>query len=255
MKNVGWVEHSETHHGHRWQVPPQSFVGGIHFAYPTLQISPNGILTRYSTTIRNTVQACYLGCLVSIVVVLTMALLTGCTAGQSTSPPHNSAPSRNDHPALSRPVIEGYSLLYELVSNESGVDGIFIIKTASPKTVELIRTIADVSRQAVKKLHSFTEIDSRLVLDQTGLPQVESATRAAIESKISRQLLFAGDDFELRLLLTQLEATHYGAALANQLAQIDDNERRSQWLVEFAKQYNDLYEKLLTQLQHETTSQ
>ena len=51
--NVGWVEHSETHHGHQRQMPTKpagcqgparSFIGGMRFAYPTLHFSANGIL-------------------------------------------------------------------------------------------------------------------------------------------------------------------------------------------------------------------
>ena len=148
----------------------------------------------------------------------------------------------------------GYSLLHELVAKQSSVDKILLIKSASEPTVELIRAIALASDEAQKQIRTYADQDARIELGHADLPGVEQATRDAIESVTAGKLIFDAERFELDLLLTQYEATKYGYFLARQLAKLDPDDRRRQWLGRFSESYQKLYDQTVTrisQLAHE----
>jgi hypothetical protein len=132
---------------------------------------------------------------------------------------------------------EGYSLLYTLASKQSDVGKILIIKSASTKVSAEIKQIAEVFGEAQKQLDGFAKEDSSLNFKMSHLPSMEEKTRAAIESTTTKDLLFStGKAFELRLLLTQVEALSYASHLADQLAGVDGNPKRKAFLTEFSKQ-------------------
>jgi outer membrane murein-binding lipoprotein Lpp len=132
---------------------------------------------------------------------------------------------------------EGYSLLYTLADKQSGLDKILIIKRAGAKVSAEIKQIAEVFSQAKERLDGFAKEDSGLSFKMSHLPSLEEKTRAAIESTTTKDLLFSsGKAFELRLLLTQVQALDYASHLANQLADQDGNPKRKEFLTRFAKQ-------------------
>lgn len=176
---------------------------------------------------------------------IALLMLSGCAA-----PKQQSADAQA--PANTQ-LSHGYSLLYSLVSKQSNLDKVLILKSASEPTKQLIKRIAQASAAAKKQIEELAKLDPALVLNDEGLPAIESATRAAIESATSKQLLFGGDSFELRLLLTQVEATRYGAALARQLAAADPDPARVSWLESFAQQYEDLNRDVIARLAARTT--
>jgi len=105
-------------------------------------------------------------------------------------------------------------LLYKLLSQESDAAKILIIKHADPPVADIIKEIANTCGRAKKELDLFHEKDRHLNLEMTHLPEIEQKTRAAIESTVTKQLLFSsGKTFEVRFLLTQAEAMNYAAHL------------------------------------------
>src|SRR5271170_3955046 len=161
-------------------------------------------------------------------VVVCLVVLAGC----STVPPVIPFFGRQ-----SRIRDEGYSLLYTLASKQSDVGKILIIKSASAKVYTEIKQIAEVFSQAKKQLDGFAKEDGTLNFQMSHLPSMEEKTRAAIASTTTKDLLFSsGKAFELRLLLTQVEALDYASHLADQLAKQDENLKRKEFLTQFAKQ-------------------
>jgi hypothetical protein len=139
--------------------------------------------------------------------------------------------------AQSRIRDEGYSLLYTLADKQSDVGKVLIIKHASEKVSIEIKQIAEVFGQAKKQLDGFAKEDGSLDFKMSHLPPMEEKTRAAIESTTTKDLLFSsGKAFELRLLLTQVQALDYASHLAGQLADQDGNPKRKEFLTQFAKQ-------------------
>ena len=132
-------------------------------------------------------------------------------------------------------VSQGYALLYELVSKQSGLDKVFVLGGGvSDETRALILEIDAASEQAAVMIPSFAESDPWIDLRTSGLPTAEVESRQSAEASITRRLLFAGKEFELRLLLSQAEATGYCESLARSIASMDHDPRRRKWLSEFA---------------------
>ena len=169
-----------------------------------------------------------------------LACLTACQSSQV-------AGNGNDADPVDARLSAGYSLLHSLVKDESGVAGILSVKQASDETTAIIKDIAAASHDARKQLEAFAQADARIVLDRPQLPEVEQSTRGSIALATGGGLLFAGD-FELRLLLTQLDALQYGQHMAEQVARMDGDEERSQWLREFSKRYADLRKRVIERL-------
>ena len=173
----------------------------------------------------------------------------GCASGGS----HGVARGRSSRTAargggVDLQLSEGYGLLYALLSKQSRLDGILIVKSASKQTEQLLREIAAASGEGVSQLEAFAKTDERLLINWTGLREVEARVRDSIESAIGKQLLFAGDDFELRVLLTQAEALQYGAHLGRIIGGIDQDEQRSAWAQRLADQYDGLRDRVVASL-------
>ena len=142
----------------------------------------------------------------------------------------------------------GYALLFNLTNSEGELDKILIIKKPSANIQQLIRDIAQTSREAKDKLAAFAEQDITLNLTDPGLPEMESAARKSIESATTRALIFSDDTFEREIALTQVKALQYGAHLARVLADRDDHELRVVWLKQFADTYHDLYKRCVAMI-------
>jgi hypothetical protein len=144
---------------------------------------------------------------------------------------------------------EGYSLLYQLLSQERDVARILIIKHADPPVADVIKEIANTCGQAKKALDLFHEKDRHLNLEMTNLPQIEQKTRAAIESTVTKQLLTSsGKTFERRLLFTQAEAMNYAAHLAMVLHDQEDNPNRKDFLAKLSERCTTLHDRVIALL-------
>jgi hypothetical protein len=174
--------------------------------------------------------------------LIAYVLAAGCSTVQKAFPPAawHQARVRN----------EGYGLLYKLLSQESGVDKVFIVKQANPAVADLIKNIASSCGQAKKEMEQFHERDPHLILDVAHLPEIEQKTRDAIQSTEGKQLLFSsGKTFETRLLVTQAEAMNYAAHLAKVLHDQDEDPARKEFLVTLFHHCTDLREKVMDLLQ------
>ena len=133
---------------------------------------------------------------------------------------------------------QGYALLHELVSKQSGLDQSLILGGGmSDETRALIREIDATSEEATEKVRSMAQAAPWIDLRTLGLPEAEAGSRRHMEAGVTRRLLFAGKDFELRLLLSQVDATGYGEALAIALEKMEKDRERREWLRGFAQEY------------------
>lgn len=141
---------------------------------------------------------------------------------------------------------EGYSLLYKLMSQESDVAKVLIIKHTSKPIGELIREIDQMADDAKKQLDQFHAQDSHLSFEMPNLPQLEVKTREAIEKTETKQLLFSsGPVFEQRLLLSQAQALNYAAHLAKMLQEQEAHAQRKQFLSELSPRCTALHDRVL----------
>ena len=141
---------------------------------------------------------------------------------------------------------EGYALLYELTDQEQNVDKILILKHAPPPVAAVIKEIAQLFGHAHDQLDQFAKQDASLQMDKTRLPALEEQTRGAISSQTTKRLIFStGREFEIQLLLTQLQALQYASHLAQQVARQDRQADRGRFLKEFSQQCERLYQHVL----------
>jgi hypothetical protein len=141
---------------------------------------------------------------------------------------------------------EGYSLLYQLLGQESDVGKILIIKHADPPVADIIKEIASTCDEARKELDVFHEKDRHLSFEMANLPEFEQKTRAAIQSTVTKQLLFSsGKTFEKRLLLTQVESMNYAAHLAKVLQDQEANPPRKEFLATLAQRCTTFHDRVI----------
>ena len=146
---------------------------------------------------------------------------------------------------------EGYSLLYQLLSQESDAAKLLIIKHADPPIVAIIQEIADTCDAAQKDLKAFQKNDRRLSLAMANLPQIEQKTRAAVESTVTKELLFSsGKKFEVRFLFTQAEAMNYGAHVAKVLHDQETDPQRKKFLATIAARCTTLHDRVMGLLKY-----
>lgn len=159
---------------------------------------------------------------------------TGCALLQKEKTPPPQPASRSE-------LIDGYKLLYDLVSQEKDVPNLLIIKNETPSLRAFIREIGRTASLVQKDLEQL-----KPSLKEAGdpLPAAERQTRQAIKKTRTRELLRSrGTDFELRLVLSQLEALTYAAHLAQSLAAGESSPERRKMLAEFEQTFLDLYDK------------
>ena len=143
----------------------------------------------------------------------------------------------------------GFTLLHELLASEAQVDGILILKTASPKTEQLLKEIANASVEMRDELDEMSSQDPTLTREASGLPLIESSARDAIESDTTMALLGAGEeDFDVRILLTQEKAMSYGTHLARSLSASDSNPERADRFGVMASRMSSFHDRALALL-------
>jgi len=141
---------------------------------------------------------------------------------------------------------EGYTLLYDLLSKESDVDKLLLIKAETPAVNTLMKNIAAACSNGAAKLEEFAQAEPTLNLKLVSLPAAELETRKSIESGRARALLFAsGKELEVRLLLSQAEGMSYGAHLAAVLARREEHPARKSHLEYISEELGKLESALL----------
>ncbi|MCH2132884.1 MAG: hypothetical protein MK116_03945 [Phycisphaerales bacterium] len=172
---------------------------------------------------------------------MTSILLAGCHSPSGGRLP-DSATAEQEQSA-------GYTLLRELLDDEAQVDGILILKSASPETESLLKEIAVACVDMRGEIDDMARADDQVVLLNTGLPDIETSARARISSEMAGLLLGAeSSEFELRILMTQEQAMGYGHHLAAALANAEDDSDRITVLERMAKDMKAFQERCLVLL-------
>ena len=125
----------------------------------------------------------------------------------------------------------GYTLLDSLLTDESSVADILVIKSAGD---DLTRLLEHISRQAgsdLAELRKLYPMEPAVDPSGDGLPRIESDARARIRNQQTALLLMSGgEDFEVLILLTQEKATDYVEAICRSLSKADPQKKRSEML-------------------------
>jgi hypothetical protein len=174
-------------------------------------------------------------------VIVVFVLAQGCaTKSASNTPP----PAAEDSRLAIRN--QGYSLLYELMSDEKDVSKLLIIKKENSDVGDLVKKIAQTCGAAAKQMEAFSKSDPHLHNQMDGLPRAEKETRDLISKTRAKELITkSGDKFELRILLTQSEALTYGAHLALVVQSHETDPARQKFLGDLSSQLQELHQSLI----------
>jgi hypothetical protein len=184
----------------------------------------------------------------------TLILLTicwsGCALFKDASGPAKELPPAQQSPAPSPTTRdEGYSLLYKLLADEKDVSKLLLIKKESAQIRDLIKEISRITGEAQKRLEKFASGNSQINLKLHSLPVAEEMTRDSIEKARAKALLRSrGAEFELQLLLSQLEALNYGEHLARFIINQESSSERAAFLKDLELKLRDLYSRGLAML-------
>ncbi|MBG79531.1 MAG: hypothetical protein CMJ39_02330 [Phycisphaerae bacterium] len=138
-----------------------------------------------------------------------------------------------------------YTTLYQLLDDESQVDAILIVKSASAETKTLLREIASSMKDMRDQLKIMIDRDVTLTGAVTGLPKAEADARSSISMATAADLLTADNqEFEILILMTQEKAMSYGHHLARSLARHDQNRNRAESLNRMSAQMKSFHERI-----------
>lgn len=151
-------------------------------------------------------------------------------------------------PTASMQIDYGYSILENLLEDESSVGEILQIKSTSQKTSSLLKTISAAAKEAKANLAPLLAKEPVVSVGETGLPIVEESTRNRITNIQTARLLLAGSSFEVKVLLTQANAMGYGRSLAASLAEADPSPDRSKFLGQLENTLADLESQVIVRL-------
>jgi hypothetical protein len=179
-----------------------------------------------------------------------LLLLLGVVPGFFTAAPASekapSAPQTDIGAASSASSNHGYALLFDLLGDEKNVSKLLIIKRERAELKEVVKAISHAAGEAHKQLEKFGKKDRSLNLKDMGLPGAETAARESISKAKAKELLTdKGQDFELKLLLSQNEALTYGQHLASTAAQRESNPQRQQFLQNLARELDQLRRRVV----------
>jgi hypothetical protein len=141
---------------------------------------------------------------------------------------------------------QGYSLLYKLMSDESQVGGIFVIKGADASVQSLVKEIGTACQDFKKQMDTFPKGVAGIEFDVADLPPAEAETRKLIAGNETHTLLFSsGKEFELNLLLTQVQAMSYATYLSKAIEQQEDDPGRKKFLTNLSVRSAVLHDRVV----------
>jgi hypothetical protein len=162
--------------------------------------------------------------LTTVVLLIVLSSCWGCVSSQPAKPEGKKDPqgdTRADF-AGSATRNNALALLHELLNDEKNLSKILIIKKESKELNQLVKDISKAAGEGVDLMNSMERGNPALEKGQTGLPPGEAAARESISKATRNQLLgSSGADFELQLLLSQVQALRYGSHLARIVADND----------------------------------
>lgn len=142
-----------------------------------------------------------------------------------------------------------YSLLHQLLDKQKNVSLLRFIKREQEDVKNLVKKIATVSGAGSKLLEEFARHDPSINLDDIRLPSGDAATREAIASTKKKELLGqTGAEFELSLLLSQIEALSYAWHLAKVAAENEVQPERARAVAGISEDMQKLHKEVFSLL-------
>lgn len=157
--------------------------------------------------------------------------------------------------AAVEPRDSGYAVLRKLLGDEQHVNTLRIVKSAitfsksSDRTIDLINDIATTSARGLDDLDALAALRPAINPETAGQERLGSEILDALRLATARELITAtGEDFELSLVLSQVQVLRLISQLLGELQELDPNTRRQAWLADLAGNYEKLYGRAVARL-------
>ena len=129
----------------------------------------------------------------------------------------------------------GYTLLDSLLSDESSVADILVIKSAGEDLTRLLKNISKLAKSDLAEIRKLYPMDPSIDPSGDGLPRIETDARTRIRNQQTKLLIMSGgEEFEVLILLTQEKATDYIESICRSLSKADPQKERSKMLAGMA---------------------
>lgn len=117
---------------------------------------------------------------------------------------------------------QGFFSLRKIVRQEKGLGKLLIIKHPRKSIEKLLKRVATVSKDFDQELEAWNEKEPTLIAEDEGFPPIEKKTRTGMESDVAKSMLLSGGhNFEIRILVAQVQALDY---IAHSLEALEDSE-------------------------------
>lgn len=178
-----------------------------------------------------------------------LALIAAIALGTGCQSPAAGAPTVGDSSKNLSIRNNGYSLLYQLLTEQKDISLLHFIKREHTDVRKLMTQIATSCGRGAKVLEQLAKEDPTVNLRDTALPPGEVAARDAIAATKKHLILGnKGSDFELNLLLTQTDALNYGWHLAEVTSRNEPQPEHARALADLAEELHNLYNAVSMQL-------
>lgn len=147
-------------------------------------------------------------------------------------------------------IVAGYSALKLFLEDEQHLTTIRRAKMIitfsgiSEHSTKLVDDIAETSSLAVEKLEKLSKSEPAFNFVEFSDETVAKATIDSLRMTTAEEFLFAGDEFEKDLLLSQLKILRVISHLALQLEEKETSVERKAWLKKLADRYELYYQKV-----------
>lgn len=146
--------------------------------------------------------------------------------------------------------LEGLMLLDGVLSKQTDLDKVTVIKTVRPEVKPILTAITKASEQGSKTVRQILGSATPKGYEPAeGLPAMEEAAREGIEAVTTRQIIFSsGNSLEFQLLYNQLQSSRYISQLALALSNKSEGQDREKLRAisdEFNKFYDQIYGLML----------
>ena len=135
----------------------------------------------------------------------------------------------------------GYRLLMNLADSLSDVSDVFVLRDAEPRTRKLVDATAALAAEIRRDVGPHRGA-------RNPLPEIERRVRSNLARRTAWRLLNPTTPFDRALLLSQLDATRYGAALCEELHQLERDPSMRDKLARWRQRFESLHEQMFTAL-------
>jgi len=192
--------------------------------------------------------------------VLSLLVWIGASCGSQPDDrgdPRDRATARAAEPALHQDLRVGYQLLLEVLDDEAQLKWLKLLRKLTLRgprepVALLMDRIAETSKQRAEELAELRALPPAVEGEAEQTSPVGDAINQVAADLGRREMIRGGDDFSLRFVLLQAQATRMVGAMATAIARFDPNTKRTDWLAALAKEYEAYREELIDLLQRMT---